>query len=194
VQKGIEMTGGKDAGYRTVLSMFCKDTRDRIRLLAGAATIFSGAEVPAFVTQVHALKSASASIGAAELSEKAAALEAAGKAGDTVFIKENIEGFLLRLEKTVKDIGEALGTAAVSSSEDSSPGSTGAFPAQLLRELEAALKSQNAGDIDRIMAELSEYPMDAKTKAAVEQISDQVLMAEFDEAAAGVQELLAGNE
>jgi len=86
IQKGIAMTGGTVAAYTQVLSMFSKDAEYRMPFLQALPKADS---VSAFVTQVHALKSASASIGAAELSAQAAALEAAGKAGDMVFINKN---------------------------------------------------------------------------------------------------------
>jgi hypothetical protein len=50
----------------------------------------------------------------------------------------------------------------------------------ILHELVAALKSQNSTEIDRLLDELSKKQLDVKTKETIEQISDQVLMADFD--------------
>ncbi|MDR2740260.1 MAG: response regulator, partial [Treponema sp.] len=63
--KGITMTGGTVAGYRKVLAQFRKDAQERLALLQEPPE--PGA-LPLFVTQAHALKSASASLGAAEVS------------------------------------------------------------------------------------------------------------------------------
>jgi CheY-like chemotaxis protein len=76
--KGIAMTGGTIAGYRKVLAQFYKDAQERLALLQEPP---DETALPVFVTQVHALKSASATIGAAEVSAEAAALEAAGRPG-----------------------------------------------------------------------------------------------------------------
>jgi CheY-like chemotaxis protein len=190
VKKGIEMTGGREAGYRTVLAMFGKDARDRLRLFEAGPV-----KLPVFVTQVHALKSAAASIGAAGLSGEAAALETAGRARDMAFIKGNFKSFLTRLAGTVKSIDKALGAAQAVSAQGGAeaPGPPPAFPVRLLRELEAALESRDAGGIDLVMEKLGGEPAGAETKAAVDQISDQVLMAEYGEAVATVKKLLAAN-
>jgi len=45
------------------------------------------------------------------------------------------------------------------------------------------LKSQKADDIDEVLERLMPQPMDPVIKAAVEQISDEVLIAEYDKAA-----------
>jgi SOS-response transcriptional repressor LexA len=59
----------------------------------------------------------------------------------------------------------------------------------LLHELAAALQSQKADSIDRILEELKQRPLDSKTKEALEKISDHVLMTEFDSALKIVGEL-----
>ena len=53
----------------------------------------------------------------------------------------------------------------------------------LLHELAAALKAQKADDIDRLLEQIMLQPLDADIKTAVEHISDEVLMAEYDKAA-----------
>jgi hypothetical protein len=60
----------------------------------------------------------------------------------------------------------------------------------LLHELETALKSQNASDIDRLLEELNAQPLDSKTADSLEKISDDVLMAEFDKAEESIRLLL----
>jgi len=105
--KGIAMTGGKSDIYMNVLSMFCKDVDERLpqlQIMPDADTLQT------FIILVHALKGASASIGAQEVSSKAAGLEAAGKAADMVFIRENLPGFTVQLAELKKNIRAALST------------------------------------------------------------------------------------
>jgi hypothetical protein len=52
-----------------------------------------------------------------------------------------------------------------------------------LRELSAALEAQKADTVDRLLEELGKNAPDAKTARALEKISDDVLMAEFGQAA-----------
>jgi len=182
--KGIPMTGGTLTSFKQVLSVFCKDAQERLPLLQKTP---EADDLPSFVTNVHALKSALASLGAKDISEIAAELEAAGKATDMTFIREHLPVFAQQLAELVINIDKALeqkepeNTSAPSSRAD-------LFP--LFKELASALKSQNAADIDRILEELNQKTLDSKTKAALEKISDDILMTEFDSAVKTIEELL----
>ena len=183
-QLGIAMTGGTEAGYRTVLSMFHKDAEDRLHLLR---TTPDTEALPAFVTQVHALKSASASIGAIEVSAEAARLETAGKEGNLAFIGNHLPIFAKQLSELTENIRIALVSLNTGGTQNEQQNGTplpepsnASVSTSLLRELEAALKSQKADIIDNILDELNKKQLDAKTKDALEQLSDEVLMAEYD--------------
>ena len=184
VKKGIAMTGGTMGLYRQVLALFCKDAEERLPLLKAVlgAKEPSGAELSVFTTQVHALKSASASIGAAELSAGAAGLEEAGRSTDMAFIRENLPAFVEHLAELVKSIGIALQEPSIPQSPVPSPNSQLPTPRSLFNELATALESQNASEIDRVLEELSQKQLDPKTKEALEKISDLILMTEFDNA------------
>jgi len=185
---GIAMTGGTLEGYRMVLSIFSEDTAYRLPMLKKTPGTDA---LAAFTTQVHALKSASAAIGAAEISKQAAALEAAGEAGDLDFIAKKLPAFAGYMEELAENIRTAMRIAEAQDASDESPDMPPAVPAELLQELEAALSSQDISNIDRILYELNEKPMDSKSKKILEQISDDVLMAEFEEAAAALESLKA---
>jgi signal transduction histidine kinase/CheY-like chemotaxis protein len=180
--KGIAMTGGTLTAYKQVLAIFCKDAQDRLPLLRKTQETDS---LSAFITHVHALKSASASLGAEYISAQAEELEAAGKASDMAFIRENLPVFAQQLAEMVKnilcatDFGEKDSiTADISSS------------ITIFHELASALKSRNAAEIDRFLEELNQKPLDAKTKEALQKISDYVLITEFDSALKIIEELL----
>ena len=201
VSKGIAMTGGTVDGYKKVLSMFRKDALERLALLQNPP---DEAGLPLFVTQVHALKSASGSIGAAELSEKAARLETAGKgalagnAGDLAFIREALSGFTEQLAAlaaaaAAEEINkvtagtpprkqDSLTDHTDKEGKITSQESVSSVVNSLLGELATALKSQKAETIDRILEELTRQPLDPETRKTLEQISDEVLMTEFDKA------------
>ena len=190
VNRGIIMTGGKIKSYLEVLSIFCKDSEQRLHILK---TIPDAAGLPAFVTQIHAIKSASASIGAAEVSSIAAEIEAAGKAGDLALIEKLLPAFAENMEKVMDGIKawkiavEKKGLTKPDS-ENNKQKKAGEHSEIniLLQELAAALESQNAEAIDLALEKISqESPdTDAKTKEILEQISDEVLMAEYGKARA----------
>jgi len=63
----------------------------------------------------------------------------------------------------------------------------------LFNELSEALKSQKIADIKNILNQLKQSPAeDAGVKEILGQISDQVLMSEFDNALKIVEDLLSG--
>ena len=105
IQKGIRMTGGTEAGYLSVLSVYRKDAGERLKKFQ---RMINKNDLSSFTTSVHAIKSASASIGAADVSAMAAKLEQAGKAQDSAFISENLEDFTEKLSKLCEDIGAYL--------------------------------------------------------------------------------------
>jgi CheY-like chemotaxis protein len=105
VNKGIAMTGGTLAHYLSVLDVFYKESIQKVGEIKACLEIKN---LPRYVTHVHALKSVSASIGAAELSEAAEALELAGLRGDLDFIHVRNDKFLSDLETLLRDIHSAL--------------------------------------------------------------------------------------
>jgi CheY-like chemotaxis protein len=185
IQKGISMTGGTMVLYRQVIGLFRKDAEDRLPILQNVPEKDA---LPGFVTQVHALKSASASVGAAEISAKAAKLEAAGKAADLAFIQENLPIFTKQLTELINGIKAWEKT--IKEQEPSSGGNDQTVVTQLLQELSKALETEKADDIDRILEELTQQAQDTKIKEAIEKISDSVLMTEFKNAAEIVNSLL----
>jgi two-component system, sensor histidine kinase and response regulator len=191
ITKGIAMTGGTLDAYRRVLSIFREDAEKRLPLLQ---TVPEADALSAFVTQVHALKSASASLGAEEVSAEAAELEAAGKAGGTAFIGKQLPYFTGILKALVAGIRDW--EKAMKERDSEKPAAASSLDHEtvtpLLRELAAALKSQKADDIDRILERLMARPLDTGIKTAVERISDEVLMAEYDKAVEILDSALKG--
>jgi len=190
--KGIAMTGGTLDAYRMVLNVFHEDAGERMTLLQ---TVPQADALPLFITQVHALKSASASIGAAELSAQAAGLEAAGKAGDMAFIRKNLPVFTENLAKLAVGIrGWEEAMEERDSEKPAAANSDHVTVIPILQELAVALKAQKADDIDRLLERLMAQQLDAGLKTAVGQISDEVLMAEYGKALEILDSVLKGRE
>jgi len=186
--KGITMTGGTAAVYLKVLSLFCKDVDERMPLLQRTPETDN---LHLFITNVHAIKSASASIGVREISDQAAELEAAGKAADTAFIREHLPAFVRRLSELVKNISAVIAPATEgnSTADTNSKADISAYiPA--FRELADALKSKKISDIKHILNMLDQQTQDLKVKKIIEEISNQVLMTEFDNALKIIDEAL----
>ena len=179
VNHGIAMTGGKKDIYLAVLSTFCKDAKDRLPFFQTQPLPDS---LTPFVTQVHALKSASSSIGAANIAAMAEDLESAGKAKDLHFILDKLPAFAEELTELIKNIKTAL-----EKNESTNPSSSqSSIPRLKLEELAAALDSQKANEIGRILREIinisRQQTLDPTIKDVLEQISDEVMMVEYDSA------------
>jgi CheY-like chemotaxis protein/HPt (histidine-containing phosphotransfer) domain-containing protein len=192
VKKGFAMTGGTEANYRIVLSTLKKNVEERLSIFQ---TPPDSDNLPMFTTQVHSLKSSTASIGAAEVSDQAEKLEAAGRAGDLAFIREHLSDFLEHLTTLLKNIGIALQTASEKNNVQDLPTdkNQNTDSSRLFRELAESLKSRKVPEIKRVLNVLNQQAINSKDKEVLDKVSDQVFMAEFDDAVKTVEELVTGN-
>ncbi len=94
---------GDEDFYSEMLAEYVKEFNDREPKLSG---FLNDCDWKEYQILVHSLKSASKSIGAAELYEKALALENAAKEEDGGFIKENHPGTMELYRKVVETISE----------------------------------------------------------------------------------------
>jgi signal transduction histidine kinase/CheY-like chemotaxis protein/HPt (histidine-containing phosphotransfer) domain-containing protein len=190
--KGMAMTGGNRANYRDVLKLYCRDAESRIAFLS---SVYAESDLKNFTTHVHALKSASASIGARMLSDEAAFLEEAGKSGDTGAVRKRADAFQENLAGTVSRIRAALET----DDPDSTEYENGQTPddefsrAARLTALKDALIAEDVRRTDSILAELSESSglrASARLKDALSNVSDLVLSSEFSDAARIIDDMI----
>jgi signal transduction histidine kinase/CheY-like chemotaxis protein len=187
VKTGIALTGGTPEAYRRVLALFCRDAEDRLPRLRETP---EGAALPGFTTQVHALKSAAASLGAGAVSAEAARLEAAGKAGDLLLIREALPGFAASLAELASGIRAALEGSADPAAGDKA-GTLGLAPFfPLFRELQRALENRRLDTIDRLLDDLNRQIPDPRGREKLEEIADEVLAAEYGKAAGIIRGLL----
>ena len=189
VQKGIVMTGGTLEGYFSVLDTYHKDAKERIESMHKALELD---RIPVFVMHIHALKSASAAIGAAKLAAEAEKLEAAGKSNDIIYIRDNITIFTDHLIKLIDNIYFAV-ISNKNEVDKEMPASSNAGVFVLLGDLKGALTKQKADGIDHILSEINRKQMDAKTKEIVDRISDNVLITEYEDAVSIIDEFIREN-
>ncbi|MCL2006816.1 MAG: ATP-binding protein [Treponema sp.] len=181
VKQGITMTGGREEYYEHVLALFCKDAGVRLPLLE---VVPDASSLSLYITHVHALKSASASIGAAELSEKAAELEAAGREEDFEQIKRLLPGFINTLTLTVRTIKASIDNKT----EEADLHIDSDKAKELFSALLKALESGKSNQIDLCLDNLLNKKFDQKTKGILEEISDDILMAEYESAIEKIKE------
>jgi signal transduction histidine kinase/CheY-like chemotaxis protein len=193
--RGLVMTGGLEKQYRGVLELYCKDAAERLELFKKSMDD-PAADAALLAVHFHAIKSASASIGADALSEEAARLESAGKSGDMVYIKARIAAFCGRLEKMTERIQAALLKSDESGRESGITGNGQVSDAEresianYLESLKAALNAEDIGAADSLLKKLEEVVHDSETGKILVDIAECVLISEFAEAARIVDRLL----
>ncbi|MDR3341771.1 MAG: response regulator [Treponema sp.] len=198
VQQGILMTGGTEPGYRKVLASYLRDAQERLTYFAAPPR---HGDLALFTAQVHALKSASATIGASALAEEARLLEEAGKRGTMITIRKQLPDFYAHLKELAEQIWFALGINAVPAVKpaeavlgqrpEEPQDALSAYLPQLV-QLKEALEQEDIETIDRILTSLEQKPFDRKTKELLTAISDKVLMTEFKGAIETIADILSG--
>ncbi|MDR1613922.1 MAG: response regulator [Planctomycetota bacterium] len=173
---GMARIGGSKSRYLELLAMFCRDAQAGSELLGKTP---DHASLRSFTTLVHALKSAAANIGADGLSQTAASLEMAGRETDMPVIRDKLPAFREELAGLTARIGAVLESARNGNGEE------GAGPemTKTLARLRGALQAKDFDAVDAALARLQALPLPAKTRAAVSEAADSILVADFGKAA-----------
>ncbi|MCR5097400.1 MAG: response regulator [Lachnospiraceae bacterium] len=176
--EGVKNSGGTE-GYMTVLTGFYAAINEKADEIQG---YYDSGDNENFTVKVHALKSSARIIGAAELSEKARLLEAAGKEGDTGYINENTED-MLRLYRSYRDILSPIDAASEDLPE---------IPADTLEEAyEAVAEFTEAQDYEcvrMVLDSLKEFGLAAPDKDRFDSIQAKLSQMDWD----GIKEILNG--
>jgi signal transduction histidine kinase/CheY-like chemotaxis protein len=178
VAAGIKGTGGNLQNYLKIIAQYCKDASARLDEIPRS---LGQNDLRMFITSVHALKSASAFIGAFKLSEMAKMLEEAGNNKDMAFIERETGGFLSSLRKAVGDI-----SVVVSSNKPEGEKEDLGIIRGKLESLKTALLSYDISAIDEIVRGLEK----SQLSDLMEQISQCILVSDFDKAVGMIDSFL----
>jgi HPt (histidine-containing phosphotransfer) domain-containing protein len=163
-----------------ILAAFYKDGVQKIEEMKKCAET---GNYSLYTICAHGLKGAAANAGAGDLSKTAAALEKAGKKGDTDFIKAHNDAFLAALQAHLDRISEIL-SASKEKSVDSH-----ALKKELLA-LKEAIDAFNIPAINKAANALSEFAGSGEFGASVEEILRNILISEHEKAASMIDDLL----
>jgi signal transduction histidine kinase/FixJ family two-component response regulator/HPt (histidine-containing phosphotransfer) domain-containing protein len=171
---GLARIGGSPRRYLELLEMFRRD----------AAAVFPSLEkepdetsLRAFTTEVHALKSALANIGANDLSHTAARLEKAGREADACIIRDTLPAFREELDTLTAQIAE------FSAPPHGTNGEEGVSPVvkDALVRLHEALEAKDIGAVDAALTQAQ--ALSPTGDAAISELADLILIADFEKAA-----------
>jgi HPt (histidine-containing phosphotransfer) domain-containing protein len=182
---GLAQAGGAPSRYLNLLEMFCRDARARLPLLAKTP---GEQDSKAMTTQVHALKSALASIGAADLAVVAAGLEEAGRVGDMSAKHNELDAFHHALKALLERTEAALARTRRQDEGDSAGRQSGREH-ELWAQLKDALAKEDLDAIDKAMEGLKALPLTPDTRDTLSGIAECVLSADFKKAGDAVEAL-----
>jgi len=185
VSKGLSRTGGSMENYIKTLTVFHKDSSEKIKEIT---LCLETANIPLFTIYVHALKSAASSIGAESLSEAAEVLENAGREGNMPLIQSRSPQLLEGLEELRSNIGEALD--ALSGHQQDMPADTELIKAEL-HKLKGAIDSFDSSLIKDSADNLRIYARTADPGVALDNILQCVLRGDDEKAILMIDELIA---
>ena len=156
MHRSLETYGGSVKIYHNILKTYYSDIREKEETLPG---LFEKHDTENFTIQVHALKSASRSVGAYDLGEDAYTLEMAGKAGDWKTIEERFPALQTALHQMVEDVGRYV-KRYLTKNSDSTGEFSESFDASLVAELKSACEQMDYLHAEEILNSLREkqYP------------------------------------
>ncbi|MDR2542729.1 MAG: response regulator [Treponema sp.] len=182
--KGIAISGGTVCRYMQTLDIFYKDSQ---RKIDDIKTCLKDSNLALYINHIHALKSASANIGAIELSGLAKDLEKAGLRADWDFILEHNVVFLAYLEALVNNIH--LAVLAYDSKKENKP----VDMVLLKNELSALMDAMTVFDvltINKAAKNLSKFTQIPDIGDTVGKILENKMTGDYDEAALLIGALL----
>lgn len=179
---------GSEEGFVDLLELYCADGRRKTALLRELA----GSDISRYQVEVHALKSASANIGAMELSAMARAQEDAAARRDGALIAQGFPPLLETYEALLANIESFLAERRqhVSQAEK-----LPCLPAQELKAQAAAalekLEDFRSQECAAIVAELLRHTMPQDTEDSLLKIQAQLKLYEDDNAEELLHQLLS---
>jgi len=180
--KGLANVEGQRDTYAEMLRLSIKEIEKCDRNLNEFLT---AGDMRNFCIEVHSIKSSLASIGVMELAQKARELEIASDREDDAFcamnlppLRERLGALRLRIKEAFSEINQEDGAIEI--------------PPELppvLHRLADAFGEMDIIAIDEVIQRLTAFSLTGAIREEVEQITDAVLMADFDCALGLIREL-----
>jgi len=184
IKKSIAMLDGTLESYMQILATFYKDG---VKKMEEIKKCLETDDYPLYTTYVHALKSASAIIGALDLSETAESLEMAGKQGDFIYINLRNPQFLMALEVLLNNINTVL--FANKKKEQK-----GSLDFEILKselnKLKEAIDTFDSDAIDEATNSLQAFTQAEDVGKSVENILQKTLVGKYEETISMIDTLM----
>ncbi len=177
VQYGLRALGGSLENYLDIVRIYYSDG---LKKHATISNNYKARDLQAFKIEVHAIKSASASIGALALSKLASQLEEAAMKSDWIYIDQHTEQFLSDFFQILENIYKAIQTFQPVEEEKKEKADKALLHAKL-GELSEVIDFVDINQIETILAELLSYDWGDEIHNLLVQIKEAISAYEYDE-------------
>lgn len=174
--------------FNELLNLYCLDGRRKLEVLH---ELWEEKDYKAYGIEVHALKSASANVGAMQVSNRAREQEQAVKREDYTFVDNHADKLLTEYKEQLDHIQAYLDTKH--KSENTKVKEKEIARADLLQEIQNALSSLEnfqSKDCAHAIEALLEYRLEAAVETELEKIREQLKLYEDDAAEQMLRELI----
>lgn len=189
--KGLLNIGFNQDAYAAILNTYYTEGMKYLELLPNLLEV---GDLQLFTTDVHGIKSSSASIGAMEVSALFKELEFAGKAGDTDTIHKKFNGYLEKFRAILDEVKEyltAIGKFTETVTEqDLEEKEAEELTAETLLHLKAELDKMNLKVTDELVPELASKNFGTDTNAQIRKLKDAYDMFDFHLVKAVLNEMI----
>lgn len=175
VKAGIRNNGGREAFLETltVYARTAEKNRREIKEYVECGDIKNA------TIKIHALKSTSRIIGAADLGDLAQTLENAGKEGEEIILKSGLPEFLERYGKLGESLSPLLEEEAAGDTKDLPEIGEERFASVMKRIAEYAGDCDNVG-IEEMLEDIKKYRLTDTQSDLVSDISQAIMDFDFD--------------
>lgn len=174
--------------YIELLKLYCLDGKRKLKVLQ---ELWEDKDYEGYGIEVHALKSASANVGAMRVSNMAKEQEKAVNRGDLSFVDSRVPKLLAEYEEQLDHIQEYLEENRKTVNTETEKKAI--EKQQLRQEIESALASLEdfqAKECARKVEELLEYQLTDEIEETLEKVKDQLKLYEDDAAEQMLRELI----
>ena len=185
IKRGVQLSGGTIDYFFETLAAFHSDITERLDLIKNCVDI---KDLTNYTTYVHAIKSASANIGAAEVSRLANDLENAGLKNDWDYINNKNSTFLDTLDLLLGNIKSALSSYDVKD-DDINDSEREEIIQNGLESLKSAIDIFDIVTVNNTVDDLLKLARKEDEKKCIRDISQHILMFEYDKALAIIDQM-----
>ncbi len=175
---GVRLLGGDFDDYVDIVKTYYADS---VRKQVSIATSFGTKDIKMLKTEIHAVKSASTSIGALGLAAKALKLEEACQNNDWEYIEKNIARFFEEFADVIEEIPKSI-KIEDEDGDDNKPNGEIPLLKESLSELGEAIEFVDISRIEDILEMLSGYAWEDGIGEILLKIKGCIETYEYDEA------------